>query len=208
MAAASPLMTLYAFAILGLALQTHDEIVAQRIPALTISIVNNCATATFLGLQFALFLFRRLPVAKTRGWWPRLFAVVASNCAFLLLVLPHARASRELSMVSSLLLIAGTVGAIVVLFWLGRSFSITPQARGLVVGGPYRFVRHPLYLTEQIALAGIMLRYRQPWSLGVYLVCLALQFVRMDYEEQVLADAFPGYSAYAKGTARLIPGVY
>ena len=29
-------------------------------------------------------------------------------------------------------------------FWLGRSFSVAPQARQLVIGGAYSVVRHPL----------------------------------------------------------------
>jgi protein-S-isoprenylcysteine O-methyltransferase Ste14 len=49
--------------------------------------------------------------------------------------------------------------------WLGRSFSIFPEGRELVTHGPFSVVRHPLYLTEQIAALGTMLQFNQPWSL-------------------------------------------
>jgi len=35
-----------------------------------------------------------------------------------------------------------------------------------------------------------------------------LQFARMIYEERVLRETFPEYAAYARRTARLIPGIY
>jgi hypothetical protein len=42
---------------------------------------------------------------------------------------------------------------------LGWSFSLVPQARTLVTSGPYAIVRHPLYLVEETAIAGILLQY-------------------------------------------------
>ena len=206
--AALPLIALYALAIPQLAFQMYGEVVAEPIPALRISIADKGTTVIFLGLQLVLFLVRRLPVAKLSGWWPRLVTLIAADGALVLTVLPRARVPNLLAIGSSLLLIGGTVGAIIVLFFLGRSFSIMPQARGLVVSGPYRFVRHPLYLMEQIALAGIMLQYRQPWSFGIFALAVSLQFVRMRYEEKILSEVYSDYGSYAKRTSRLIPGVY
>lgn len=40
---------------------------------------------------------------------------------------------------------------------LGRSFGIAPADRGLVKDGPYRFVRHPMYLGEPDLLAGAVI---------------------------------------------------
>jgi protein-S-isoprenylcysteine O-methyltransferase Ste14 len=58
---------------------------------------------------------------------------------------------------------------VVVIFHLGRSFSVVPQARGLVRGGPYSFVRHPLYLAEEIALLGILLQFYSLATLTLFL---------------------------------------
>ena len=40
---------------------------------------------------------------------------------------------------------------------LGRAFGIAPADRGLVNAGPYRFIRHPMYLGELISLAGAVI---------------------------------------------------
>ena len=38
---------------------------------------------------------------------------------------------------------------------LGANFSFGPQGRALVVRGPYRLVRHPIYLAELAMIAGV-----------------------------------------------------
>jgi protein-S-isoprenylcysteine O-methyltransferase Ste14 len=40
---------------------------------------------------------------------------------------------------------------------LGRSFGLLPAQRGLVVVGPYRFVRHPIYFGYLIGHIGFLL---------------------------------------------------
>jgi len=97
---------------------------------------------------------------------------------------------------------------VVALIRLGRSFSIMAESRQLVTTGPYQFVRHPLYLTEEIALVGVFLQYASPWTVLLLLVQIAFQLRRMYNEELVLTAHFPEYAAYQRTTARLIPGVY
>ncbi len=101
---------------------------------------------------------------------------------------------------------AGSVLSAYVLVWLGRSFSIVPEARRLITGGPYSIVRHPLYMTESLAALGIVLLH---WTAtAAILACLqfCLQLRRMHNEEKVLGAAFPEYAAYAERTPRLLPG--
>ena len=75
----------------------------------------------------------------------------------------------------------------------------------LVTGGPYRLVRHPLYLCEQISLFGVCLQYAWPWAFLIVLAGFALQFPRMAYEEDILARTFPRYRDYAARTPMIIP---
>ena len=91
---------------------------------------------------------------------------------------------------------------------LSRSFSMMPQARKLVTGGPYAYVRHPLYLAEEAAVAAILLQYAWFAALSFLAAHGAVQVRRMQLEESVLRNAFPEYAAYAKRTPRLIPGVW
>ncbi len=82
------------------------------------------------------------------------------------------------------------------------------EARHLVTEGPYAVIRHPLYLAEEIAVLGVFLQFMSFWA-GILLVAhFGLQIQRMLNEEQILRQAFPGYEAYMKRTARLIPGIY
>lgn len=91
---------------------------------------------------------------------------------------------------------------------LRRSLSIIPEARKLVTTGPYRLVRHPLYLAEITAAVALLLgspHLVPVLALGVFIM---LQVVRTRFEERLLAGAFSEYNDYAARTHRLIPGVW
>ncbi len=205
---AIPLALLYAFALGGdvilIARQSHTA--AGWRDGLTIA--DEAATMAFFGLQIVLLLVRHLPVAKSQGVWPRAVAVAGANFNFALLLLPRATLGAGWTIAGAVLTIGGTIAALAVLAWLGPAFSIFPEARKLVVKGPYRYVRHPLYLTEIVTTLGIMLGFRQPWAALVALGTIAFQFQRMAYEETVLREAYPAYDAYSRTTARLLPGIY
>jgi len=109
---------------------------------------------------------------------------------------------------STVLILIGTTMAILAVLELGRSMSIMPEARKLVTGGLYVRIRHPLYLAEEIAVLGFCLQFRSWQAVPILMVHLYLQIRRMDWEEGILAKAFPGYAAYKQRTRRLVPGLY
>jgi len=205
---ASPLIVFYAFAAGGNALlmarQWPD---AQDWPA-QLTIANEAVALIFLGLQIVLCLIRRLPLGKSDGPWPRLTAILGANFNTVLLALPRVALSPGWAIASATLTICGTAAALLTLLYLGRGFSVLPEARCFVARGPYRIVRHPLYAAEIVSTFGIMLQFRQPWAALVAIATIAFQLRRMGFEEDVLRKAFPGYDGYAKRTARLIPGIY
>lgn len=75
---------------------------------------------------------------------------------------------------------------------LMRSFSIVAEARELKTGGPYRWVRHPVYLGQIVAQAGVWLVLLGPtWgSAAFWAAFVAMQLYRSDIEDGVLANAF------------------
>lgn len=75
---------------------------------------------------------------------------------------------------------------------LFRSFSIVPEPRVLKTSGPYRFVRHPVYLGQFMAQAAVFLIAFRPHAIWycVYVVFVALQLYRCKLEERVLEEAF------------------
>jgi protein-S-isoprenylcysteine O-methyltransferase Ste14 len=82
------------------------------------------------------------------------------------------------------------------------------ETRQLVITGPYRFVRHPLYLAEEIATVGVFIEFASIYTGVLLAVQFAFQLRRMQKEEAVLTAKFPDYTIHSQTTARLIPGVY
>ena len=155
-----------------------------------------------------LIIIRYRRVAATGGLYSRFVALLGSFL-FVLLVpfLSRHESSPTLDILSILLLLSGSILSLTVLLYLGRSFSILPEARRLVVTGPYRFVRHPLYATEMICMLGLVVQFMLWPAVIVFLIQLLIQLERMRIEEQLLNRTFPEYERYASNTARLIPGL-
>ncbi len=113
-------------------------------------------------------------------------------------------------------MIVGAAGAVVAL-WCVFTFAFTGRGtpapfdppRRLVIEGPYRFVRNPMYLGAGLALASAALFY---WSLPLvaYTGCflLATHLFVVLYEEPTLKRIFGReYEAYCREVRRWWPGV-
>lgn len=172
------------------------------------SVISRSTSLLFFCMLCCVSLLRPTPVARRTGVMPNLIAFVGTYGVWLSPLLPVAHASPAIAIAGSATIIVGSLFIIVSITRLGQSFSIVPQARTLVVSGPYRLVRHPLYLAEEIALAGLLLQYAWPFSLAFLAIHFAFQIQRMLYEEELLSATFPDYASYARKTARLIPGIW
>lgn len=180
--------------------------IAPSIFAINISM--RLTTCGFLALITASTMVRMRPASKARGLGPRLAALLGSFLFYAVALLPRRELSPLLGAVSTLLTLVGTLGAIVILTQLGRSFSVMAEARQLVTSGVYRFVRHPLYLAEELALIGVAMQFMSYWTALIVLAQVAFQLCRIKNEEEVLAQTFPEYETYRRRTPRLIPGIY
>ena len=91
---------------------------------------------------------------------------------------------------------------------LGRLFGVRPALRGLATRGPYRFVRHPMYLSYVIGDIGYNF---QEWNLGTVLMVIAGWVslgVRIGAEEKILAGG-TGWANYTRAVRyRLLPGLW
>lgn len=173
-----------------------------------INVMMRFTTCAFLALLSASSMLRMRPFAKARGMAPRVVALLGTFLSYTVTLLPRHEMPPSLVIVSMLLTLSGTLGAIFILTQLGRSFSLMAEARQLVTTGIYRFVRHPLYLAEEVAIIGVAMQFASVWALLIVVAQITCQFCRMRNEETVLAEMFAEYTEYRTRTARLIPGIY
>lgn len=190
----------------GLAVFTY---VLSFHPADQIRFMLGLATQ-FVGLAFMLFvisltLVRLKPIDHARGWEPRISAIAGSFLTLLVPLLQQAEMPRTLQIFSLIVVGCGFLSSTYVVYCLGRSLSVMPQARRLVTSGPYAIVRHPLYLTEEIAVIGILVNYLSWEALVIGVVHWAFQLRRVHNEERILHSTFPEYADYAAQTPPFIP---
>jgi protein-S-isoprenylcysteine O-methyltransferase Ste14 len=79
----------------------------------------------------------------------------------------------------------------------------------VVDGGPYRHVRHPMYLGSTLLCAGLAVALGTAPTASAWLLPPLALLRRIAVEERVLAEALGDrYRDYAEGRARLVPGVW
>lgn len=110
--------------------------------------------------------------------------------------------------VGGILILVGLVVSIWAKLTLRRSFGLAAANRGVVGGGPYGLVRHPMYAGYLMVYAGFCLLNPLAWNVGVYTVTIALLVYRVLAEERVL-EKDPVYFAFmGRVRYRLAPGLF
>ena len=171
-------------------------------------VLSFTCSGMFYAILGWLMMQRPAPIAQARGFWPIVIAFLGTYAVWLMPLLPGAAPTPITAAIAAVCICTGSVLIIICITHLGRSFSISPQARILVTSGPYRLVRHPLYLAEELAVIGVLLQFVWWAALVFFAAHLAFQLRRMLYEEDILGRTFPEYADYARRTARLIPGLW
>ena len=98
--------------------------------------------------------------------------------------------------------------SLVSLLTLGKRFGIRPAMRGLATRGPYRLVRHPMYLAYLLSDIGYNL---QEWNFGTVLLVMTgwtSLLYRIHAEERILSRhaGWPAYVGLVR--YRLLPGFW
>ena len=91
-----------------------------------------------------------------------------------------------------------------------RSYHVVadPTQGGLVTGGPYRYIRHPIYAAFCLfTSAGVAANWSWIAALFGGLV-LGSAVLRIFCEESLVAARYPEYAQYSVTTWRMIPYVY
>ena len=75
--------------------------------------------------------------------------------------------------------------------------------------GPYKYIRHPLYLGEILRNLGLVSIFSSAYGILLVFIGTILLLFRIKMEEEMLIEAFGSeYSDYKKATKRLIPYIY
>lgn len=85
----------------------------------------------------------------------------------------------------------------------------TPHPSGrLILAGPYRWIRHPMY--SAVLLAGAACAVAGTGLPGWMALGLlaAVLFAKSVLEERWMERQHPGYSSYRAGTSRFVPGLF
>jgi protein-S-isoprenylcysteine O-methyltransferase Ste14 len=91
------------------------------------------------------------------------------------------------------------------------NFNIRPEPKAsarLVTGGPYRFMRNPMYSAVLLFAAAAVLAYADIWKIACWFALALVLLAKAMLEERGLRAHFPGYAEYAKRVHRFIPGVF
>lgn len=170
-------------------------------------LAQEAATILFFGLVVLLFIIRRPVRGRHASWQGGVVALVGTFLLNVVGFLPNlGQPSTDALLLSTAIVLGGTGFTIWSLASLGRCFGVFPEARGLVTRGPYRWVRHPVYLGELISAVGLLVTKPHPLVLALFLLFVLFQYWRTVYEERALSEVFPReYPAYRARTGRLVP---
>lgn len=142
------------------------------------------------------------PVDRSRGVKEIILPLVGAVLPFALLFSPPAsRITGNMTLLYAVFcgMTLSTLFTVWGLWTLRHSFSITVEARGLVTKGPYRLVRHPVYLGEMLTAAWVTLWRFSVINLLVFLFFVAIQLARSRLEEAKILRNLPEYRLYSSG---------
>ena len=179
--------------------------------------VIRAANLVLVQLLIGLLLLRsRKPAQPPREWREilvplavSLFFVLYSAMQYLppLLTQPLASpgAQTACAILSAPIGLAGSLLAVWGVIALGRSFGIFVVVRKVVLVGPYKFVRHPIYSGYVLIWLGLILANLSPAVIAIVAVHTALMVYRARLEERRLGEASPEYREYVQRTGFLFP---
>jgi len=92
--------------------------------------------------------------------------------------------------------------------WLRRALTPSPlprQGAQLVITGPFRLSRHPIYLGVLVVVISLAARRAGVVALILALAAIVFFSIKARWEERRLTATYPGYAAYAARTGRIVP---
>jgi len=95
-----------------------------------------------------------------------------------------------LRIAGAMLAVTGYVLLITARLQLGKSFSVSPQAKALVTHGLYSRIRNPIYVCVGVMWLGVILALSFFWLFVPLIALLVMQVLRSGKEAKVLEEKF------------------
>ena len=161
------------------------------------------------GLVLGIALTRSAPLVQDRSL-PIGLAVIASYAY------PYAQViylgfwpgSPAFAVLGDVLVVLSALLSLMSLLSLGTLFGIRPALRGLMTSGPYRFVRHPMYLSYALGDIGYNLQEWNPATVLMVIVGWTSLLYRIGAEERIMREN-ASWQSYTQVTRyRLVPGFW
>jgi protein-S-isoprenylcysteine O-methyltransferase Ste14 len=130
---------------------------------------------------------------------------------------PFVSGSKAVEVAAGVLSVAAAVGSVWLIMsalkTLGKEWSLTArlvEGHQLATGGPYAYVRHPIYtgMLGMLLATGLAISH---WAalLGALVVFFVGTVIRVRSEERLLRGAFgEKFEAYAQRVPAIFPGLY
>jgi protein-S-isoprenylcysteine O-methyltransferase Ste14 len=138
-----------------------------------------------------------------------LFVAVQFSCIFYIFLSGNLFAKNIFLLmieVSGILL-----GTWAVLSMNAQTLNVFPTARdnaSLSKTGPYKLIRHPMYVSVFLVLLPLVIDAFSFSRLGALLVLVVNLLLKIHFEEQLLLSRYPGYKKYMHKSKKLIPYIY
>ncbi len=142
--------------------------------------------------------------------YPYLLATIQlGSLAFLILSAPVIAKSWDGILLES----AGVFLGLHAIYVAGvHNVNITPTPKPgavLITSGPYRIIRHPMYLAQVVAFIPLVSDYFTLFRFGILILLIITLILKMHYEEKGLIRQFgEAYIAYREKTKKVLPFIY
>lgn len=164
-------------------------------------ILANGASLLLIGVAFAL---RRPAKDVDRSWTAWGAAIIGDFAPFGMMLQDPVHWAGYVPLVIQCCALTLSCWAV----WnIWESIGIVPANRGIKVGGPYRFIRHPMYAGVMLSQVALLLVFPSPINISMFVILTTFKAIMIRNEERLLMKD-PTYVSYAQKTRwRVIPFV-
>jgi len=108
--------------------------------------------------------------------------------------------------------LAGVALAVWAVAIMRSNANVTPipkQHGILITRGPYKVIRHPMYIAQVAAVFPLVIEHDTPYRVTALIVLIVTLLYKLHYEEKRLISHFgQSYKDYQKSSKRILPFVY